>query len=292
MSNLFHRLKSLYVLDVVLQTHSFSLAAERLCMTQSAVSQHIKQLEAEVGLLFVRNTRSIDPTALARQLSEMLRSGFGTLESGWSKAQHPSQKSLTISLLPSFASNWLIPKLPSFSEQYPDIELRLSLSQENIDFNRSHVDAGIRYGYGNHPDLIVKPLMDDYLFPVMSPVLGENVTLDDLVQFTLIRDDSEDFCNWEGWLKYAGRPDLNPTRFLTISDSSLGIKAAISGQGIALARKSLIMDELASHVLYKPFPYELKSPFSYFLVMPIRSRNNPQLRVFIDWIMTQIHQMG
>lgn len=291
MSQLFHRLKSLYVLNVVMQYQSFSQAAHQLHMTQSAVSQHIKQLEAEVGMLFVRSTRSVEPTELALSLCDALNSGFALLEKGWEQARYPGQQSLTISLLPSFASNWLLPRLPSFSALHPEIELRLSLSTENIDFNRCPDDAGIRYGFGNYPDLIVRHLMDDYIFPVMSPLLAVQISLDDLMNFTLIRDDEEDYCNWEGWLRLAGCPYLKPKRFLTISDSSLGIKAAIAGQGIALTRQSLIIDELKNGTLVKPFTCELKSPFSYYLVIPERSRNNPLLRVFSEWLMAQLVQV-
>ena len=289
MSTLFHRLKSLYVLDVVLQTGSFSLAAEKLYMTQSAVSQHIKQLETDIGPLFIRQTRALQPTALAESLRNNLKKGFSELEYGWNQAMQPDQKTLTISVLPSFASNWLIPRLDRFSEQYPEIQLRLSMTEQQVDFGRSNIDAGIRYGQGDYPDLITKHLLDDFIFPVMNCSYRQSLTLDNLAEQVLIRDNSADYFNWEGWLKLVGKPELQPKRYLTISDGSLMIKAAMAGQGIALGRKSLVMDELTSGMLCQPFPQEMKSPFSYYLVMPTRSRDHKELKLFIRWLMEEIN---
>ena len=282
-------MKSLYVLDVVLQTGSFSLAAEKLYITQSAVSQHIKQLEEDLGPLFIRQARSLQPTGLAESLRNSLKKGFFELEYGWNQVMQPDQKTLTISLLPSFASNWLIPRLDRFSEQYPEIELRLSMTEQQVDFGRSNIDAGIRYGQGNYPDLITKHLLDDYIFPVMNCSYQQNLTLDDLTEQVLIRDNSADYFNWEGWLKLVGKPELQPKRYLTISDGSLMIKAAMAGQGIALGRKSLVMEELTSGMLCQPFPQEMKSPFSYYLVLPPRSRDHKELKLFIRWLMEEIN---
>jgi Transcriptional regulator len=292
MSKLFHRLKSLYVLDAVLQTSSFSRAAERLYMTQSAVSQHIKQLEDELGPLFIRQTRSLQPTELAVRLQSHLQKGFTELEQGWAQASQPAQKALTISVLPSFASNWLIPRLERFSTQHPEIELRLSMTDQQVDFERANIDAGIRYGLGNYPDLITRHLMDDYLFPVMSCQFPQNLTLDELTNYTLIRDNSGEHFNWEGWLALVGKADLQPKRYLTIFDSSMMIKAAMTGQGIALGRRSLVQDELISGLLCRPFAQEqeLKSPFSYYLVMPPRSRHHKELKLFIAWLTEEINQ--
>lgn len=288
MSKLFHRLKSLYVLDAVFQTGSFSQAAEKLFMTQSAVSQHIKQLEDDLGQLFVRQNRTLLPTEQAEALKTSLKKGFSELEHGWDQALQPMQKTLTLSVLPSFASSWLLPRLERFSTSYPDIELRLSMTEQQVDFERSNIDAGIRYGLGNYPDLITRHLMDDYLFPVANSSLFTDLTLENLKQQTLIRDNSADYFNWEGWLTLAGQPDLQPKRYLFISDGSLMIKAAIAGQGIALGRRSLVHDELQSGLLHPPFREELKSPFSYYLVMPPRSRSHPELKLFIAWLLEEI----
>jgi LysR family transcriptional regulator, glycine cleavage system transcriptional activator len=288
MSKLFHRLKSLYVLDVILQTGSFSQAAEKLYITQSAVSQHIKQLEDDLGPLFIRKTRALQPTGQAEHLRSSLKRGFSELEYGWDQAKQPNQKTLTISVLPSFASNWLIQRLNRFSEQHPDIELRLSMTELQVDFDRTNIDAGIRYGSGGYPDLIVKHLMDDSIFPVMNCSHQQSLTLDDLTEHVLIRDNSANYFNWEGWLELANRPDLQPKRYLTISDGSLVIKAATAGQGIALGRRSLVQDELTSGILCQPFPQEMKSPFSYYLVMPPRSRDHEELKLFTEWLMQEI----
>ena len=290
MSKLFHRLKSLYVLDSVLQTGSFSLTAEKLFMTQSAVSQHIKQLEDEIGLLFVRQNRQLQPTDLAEILRPQLKQGFVELEHGWATATQPKQKTLTLSVLPSFASSWLLPRLERFSAAYPDIEIRLSMTEQQVDFERSNIDAGIRYGLGNYPELITRHLMDDFLFPVANQNQFPDLTINTLSQLTFIRDNSADYFNWEGWLALAGQPELQPKRYLFISDGSLMIKAAIAGQGIAMGRRSLVHDELQSGLLYQPFDTELKSPFSYYLVMPPRSRNCPELKAFTLWLFEEIQQ--
>ncbi len=162
------------------------------------------------------------------------------------------------------------------------------MTEQKADFDRSSIDAGIRYGLGNDPELITRHLMDDYLFPVISCNHKTDMTLDELAEHVLIRDNSADYFNWEGWFALAGRPDLQPKRYLTISDSSSMVKATLAGQGIALGRRSLVQDELSSGILCRPFPQELKSPFAYYLVMPPRSRDNHKLKLFTRWLIEEI----
>ena len=124
-----HRLKALAVLDAVLRTGSFSAAAASLFITQSAVSQHIKQLEQEVGMLFERQPKGLKPSCRAERIRPFLSQGLAQMEEGWRQLTAREQDNqVCITVLPSFASCWLLPRLNGFSQQCPDIELRLSMS--------------------------------------------------------------------------------------------------------------------------------------------------------------------
>lgn len=293
MSALMHRLKSLAVLETVLRAGSFSRAAAQLFITQSAVSQHIKQLESELGMLFERQAGRLIPTAKAECLRSYLTNGFAQLEEGWQQAQtRTADQVVTVTTLPSFASRWLVPRLSQFSQLHPEIALQLVINDQVQELHAAGLDLAIRFGMGSYPGLRVELLMQDELFPVASQALldrqGEPAKPEDLVRYTLLNDNSHDSINWPGWLQRVGLGEVKPAHNLTISDSAQNILMAMAGQGIALARRSLVADELANGALVRLFDITLPSPFAYYLVQTERSALRPAVRTFVRWLQQEV----
>lgn len=293
MTILMHRLKALAVLETVLRTGSFSRAAEQLFITQSAVSQHIKQLEGELGLLFERTPRQLKPTTRAERLRPYLSQGFAQLNEGWRQLRcQDEERVVTVTLLPSFASRWLLPRLPSFSRCCPEVELRLSMNDQLQDLQTSAIDLAIRFGPGHYPGLQVTHLMDDELFPVASPALlavqGTPQSPAELERFVLLKDNSLESFNWSSWLRLAGVANFQPRHNLTISDSAQVVNMALAGQGIALARRSLVASELQNGTLRQLFEMVLPCPYAYYLLQSPHRASRPAVQCFVRWLQQAI----
>ncbi|AJQ94496.1 LysR substrate-binding domain-containing protein [Gynuella sunshinyii] len=285
-----HFLKAFWVLDVVVRKGSFSAAAECLNVSQSAVSQQIRLLESEYGPLFDRHPRQLKPTESCLGLAGHLRKGFSHIEEGVIVSRQKSNQ-ITLSVLPSIGSAWLIPRLHKFQELYPDIEVRLSMSGALVDFSDTGLDAGIRLGTGDYPDLIARPLCDDEVFLVCSPTrlkeFSQPPVFSDLRQQLLIYDNARSDQNWPAWVKATGQDDIPVRQKLMISDSGQVIRLALSGRGVALVRRVLVADELASGELIKLFEVSLKLTSQYYFVLPKRSRGQPAVAVFYEWLKSE-----
>jgi LysR family glycine cleavage system transcriptional activator len=197
---------------------------------------------------------------------------------------------LSISVAPSFASKWLIPRLGRFRVQHPDLEIRVNASSALADFSTGEVDCAIRYGSGNYPGLAVETLLGETIVPVASPKLlrsGRPLRRpEDLVHHVLLHDDSPDedaSCpDWPTWLRAAGL-DVNPAG-IRFNQSALVLEAAAAGQGVALAKARLADDDLNSGRLVRPFGEARKVEFYYFFVAPRHKRGLSRVRAFRDWL--------
>ncbi|WP_428239780.1 LysR substrate-binding domain-containing protein [Gynuella sp.] len=285
-----HFLKGFWVLDVVVRMKSFSAAAEYLNVSQSAVSQQIRVLENEYGSLFDRHPRQLKPTELCLELASHLRKGFSHIEEG-AMVIHQKSNQVTLSVLPSIGSAWLIPRLHKFQELHPEIEVRLSMSEALVDFSDTGLDAGIRLGSGDYPDLIAKPLCDEEVFLVCSPArvkdFSQPPVFSDLRRQLLIYDNARNKQNWPAWVKATGQDDIPVQQKLMISDSGQVIRMALAGRGVALVRRVLVADELRSGELVKLFGVSLKLKSQYYFVLPKRSRGQPSVTVFYKWLKSE-----
>ena len=282
-------LKGLQFFEVVARCLSFTHAADELHVTQAAVSQQIRNLESQLGIqLFWRTTRQLKLTDNGERLLPHVKEAFQILETGLQKVKKRQYEYLNITVLPSFAARWLVPRLGRFAMEQPDIEIRLLPSLDLTSFSRGDVDLGIRFGMGKYPNLHSSFLMDETVFPVCNPDLikGERPlkTVENLKGFSLLQDSGPGSQTWREWLVAAGYPELDVRYGIQISDASLLLDAARSGQGIALSRASLVKDEIERGLLVKPFEAELASVFSYYLVMPEKSLLNKRVQLFCDWI--------
>lgn len=287
-------LSSLRAFEAVARRLSFSKAAEDLHVTPSAVSQQIRFLEQFLGeSLFARTRRSVALTEVAMKMLPEIQAGLETLARAiGSKTAMSGGHTLTISVAPSFGSKWLLPRLPDFSDNHPDIDLRISATVGLADFKRDKVDLAIRLGRGNYPDLHVDPLFGETLAPLCSPELlrskGPLKKPDDLRRFRLLHDTSipgdHEQSSWERWLALAGAKVVPAHRGTRFSLADHAMQAAIDGAGVVLGRMVLAEGDLAAGRLVRPFRAILPLDVSYFLVMPKGSLRRPETQVFRDWL--------
>lgn len=285
-------LKALHVFEVAGRHLSFTRAAEELHVTQAAVSHQIKKLEEQLGIkLFRRLNRRLLLTEEGQIYLPAVREALRHIGHATDQlmAKHRSGV-LTVSVLPSFAAKWLVPRLHKFRDLYPDVDVRVSAFEWPVDFGRDEVDLAIRYGRGKWPGLRADPLLTEDVFPVCSPALLQDGPPlrepADLHRHTLLHDDysRED---WRIWLRAAGAGDVDPRRGLSFSHTSIMLEAAESGQGVALGRTPLVADDLARGRLVKPFEISLPADYAYYVVCPVEAADRPKIVAFREWLLDE-----
>lgn len=270
---------------------SFTLAAQELNVTQTAISHQIRRLEEELGIrLFIRQSRSLALTPQAAEYLPGIRAAFQDLRTATDRLlRKDDDHVLTISTLTSLAVKWLLPRLSSFQEQHPEIDVRITTSTELVDFRTSNVDAAIRYGQGRWPGLDAEWLMAEHLFPVCSPKLltGERALRrpEDLEHATLLHTSST-IDDWRLWLTAAGLPaHLSQNRGLTFDLAFMTIQAAIDGLGVAMGQTAYVADDVANGRLVVPFNVSMPSA-GYYFVTPQDRPATSKLKLFRDWLRT------
>jgi len=273
---------------------SFTLAAQELNVTQTAISHQIRRLEEELGLkLFERKSRSLVLTPKASEYLPGIRAAFQDLRFATDRLlRKDDDKVLTLSMITSLATKWLLPRLPAFQQMHPDIDVRITTSTALVDFRSGDVDAAIRYGRGQWAGLRAEWLMADELFPVCSPALlqGPNALKkpEDLARFTLLHTSGyvED---WRVWLTAAGLPtDIAKNPGLTFDLSLMTVQAAVDGIGIAIGHTAFVQDDIAKGRLVAPFDITLPEDAGYYFVAPQQNTKVPKIAAFRDWLMKTV----
>jgi LysR family transcriptional regulator, glycine cleavage system transcriptional activator len=287
-------LNSLRAFEASARHLSFSKAAQELHVTPAAISHQIKMLEDHLGTpLFKRLNRSLVLTDAGQACLPGIRDGFETLRGAVREIGALGRQSvISVSVAPSFASKWLLPRLERFRAAHPDLDIRITASMHLVDFAREDIDLAVRYGSGNYPNLTVEKFMTERVFPVCSRKLlegPEGLTNPARLKFhTLLHDDSpddDDTCpDWRMWLKAAGIGDVDPTRGPRFNQSSLVLEAAVLGAGVALAKETLAQGDLEARRLIRPFDLSVPVDFAYYLVCPPERATLPKVRLFIDWL--------
>ena len=270
---------------------SFTKAADELHVTQAAISHQVKSLEEYLGLkLFRRLNRTLLLTDAGQFYLPPLTGAFERIARATHRLrQHLGRSRLTVSVLPSFAAGWLVPRLGRFRQRCPDVDLSIDPTHSLTDFRRDDVDLEIRYGRGSYPGLRADRLMREEFFPVCSPRLLEGPAPlrdpADLTHHTLLHDDMT--VDWRTWLLAAGVEGVDAERGITVTDSSMLLRAAIAGQGVALARSVLAADEIASGRLVRPFDVDVPTEYAYYLAYPEKSADQPNVAAFREWILEE-----
>jgi LysR family transcriptional regulator, glycine cleavage system transcriptional activator len=267
---------------------SFRRAGEELLIAQSAVSHHIRELERNLGVkLFIRKARGVELTPEGRQYYDFVRPAFDLIASGTRDLRGRATKSrVRVSLLPSFAANWLVPRLRHFNETHPDIELVLDPTLRLADFATEEADLAIRYGDGTWDGVASQLLITESLTPFASPkLLREGPRLSeprDVLNHPLLLALKP--YEWEIWAEDNG-VNLRTARTIQLSDYNIVLQAALEGHGIALGRLLLAGDRLRTGALVQPFDKVITSPRAgYWLVTPRHSRPRAATAAFMTWI--------
>jgi LysR family glycine cleavage system transcriptional activator len=283
-------LAALRAFEAAARHENFSRAAEEIHVTHGAISHQVRSLEEELGvLLFTRHGKRIAITPEGERFAATLRKALTEIATAAIalKDDAAKQQRLTVTALPSFAARWLSPRLGRFIEQHPELEVMLQSSGHLADFTREPVDVGIRFGHGHYPSLAVEKVMDDVYYPVASPRFNGGKlprTPRKLERSMLLRGDEP----WTPWFRAAGLDLPEPVGGLVFEDSSMMLRAAAEGHGIALARHAIVISELASGELVRLFDIEVKSLLSYYLVCLPSTLQKPQVQAFRTWLLEEI----
>lgn len=303
-------LQSLRVFEAAARHLSFKRAAEELHVTPAAVSHQIKALEDYLGVtLFHRLTRALELTETGRAMLPKIQEGFECLALAVESTRRDSpRRSLRVTLPPSFATRWLMPRLQAFAAAHPEIDLTITTRLATIDVSdpatlendlmplrEDRDDLEIRYGTGHYPGLRA-----DLIFPVDYVAICNPRFLtakrplrhpQDLRYHLLIHDDTipqrSERPSWPEWLKSAGASEVDAERGPRFANSGLALDAAKDGLGIALAPRPLIAREVAAGHLAIPFDVAMPSRYAYYVVTPQASAERPEIRQFRDWVLAE-----
>jgi LysR family glycine cleavage system transcriptional activator len=290
-------LDSLRAFEAAARHLSFTKAGEELHVTQSALSHRISALEEELGIkLFRRLTRKLELTPAGETLAAGVRRGLAEISRSVGAIDRKSgAEPLTVTALPSFATRWLVPRLPRFRTVCPDVEVRISADPALVNFNATDVDLAVRFGPGIYPGLHVVKLMGDSVFPVCSPALlaqrGAINSPAQLADWPLLHDMPTEHdgsgSGWSHWLRHVGAGDLSSEEGLRFNQAVLALEAAANGLGVALVRRSLIGDDLASGRLVRLLPHEAPTNFAYFFVCLPEAIERPAIGAFCKWLVAE-----
>jgi LysR family glycine cleavage system transcriptional activator len=287
-------LKSLQYFLIIGQSKNFKQAAEKLHVTQAAVSQQIRLLEENLQVtLFERSNKQTLLTEKGRQLLPFMQRAFDELTLGiqiTTGDQNPNI--LRISTVHSFTSLWLIPRLQEFQKLHPELMVQLAPSSELIDFKQSNIDLAIRMGRGVDCDVLQKKIYDDTLTFVASPALLTGINKDNPEQvFRLPWIEDTSIGIQEEFQNYCKNMNINCEALVPVmqtNDALPLIDSAVQGRGFLLVNTSLVVEHLRAGRLVKLLKYSNKSPYSLYLVAPEQQFAWKKVKLFEEWIVPKL----
>ena len=287
-------LNALKAFEAAARQLSFTRAAEELFVTQAAVSHQIKALEEHLGIkLFMRKNRSLLLTEEGQGYFYDIKDIFSQLlEATENFLAKGAKGALSVSLPPTVAIQWLVPRLNQFSELHPEIDVRIKAVDQEESSLTDDVDVAIYYGRGNWPNVSSDKLHTEYMIPVCSPVLMNDTkplnTPLDLRHHTLLHDMTRE--TLKDWMKSAGIKGVNVTHGPIFSHSSMVLQAAIHGQGVALGHSVLAKPEIDSGRLVCPFNEVLVSKNAYYVVCRESQVELGKIAAFRDWMLALVRE--
>jgi LysR family glycine cleavage system transcriptional activator len=316
MTNRLPSLNSLKAFEAAARHLSFKRAAAELSVTPAAISHQIKTLEENLGVeLFERAGRGLKLTQAASAALPRLSEGFGVLTDAVDRMRpQPDSGQLTVSVAPSFATRWLMPRLHGFFAAQPDVDVRITARTRLIN-KRGHdnaveratvenwledSDVAILYGHGEYAGFCYDRLFPLTLAPLCSPQLlqGEHPLRHprDLQSHPLVHDDSgalyDGVSFWNVWLKAAGIEGVDTSRGSHFSQPVLALEAASDALGVVATFPVLAAADLAVGRLVLPFDMQVPLQSAYYLVCPEQSLRRAPVAAFRDWLLTQAAQQA
>jgi LysR family glycine cleavage system transcriptional activator len=279
-------IQTLRAFDAAARHQSYTRAARELGLTHSAISHRIRELEErQQCVLFRRQGNRMLPTHEGQRLLAHVRTSLNLLELAFvAPSERGRRRRISLDVLPAFAVRWLATRLHLVRTELPLLELELRATTELSDLSSNGIDAAIRFGPGEWPDVQAKRLNGEVLFPVCSPDYRARLNLGrpaDLGRCNLLRHPWQ---AWIPWFRAAGLDRREPQTGSIYADAGLLLQAAASGEGVALARGLLALDDLRSGRLVRLFDVSVADRYSYYLVRPLRAAPNPVLGDFQNWL--------
>jgi DNA-binding transcriptional LysR family regulator len=284
-------LNGLRALEAVGRLGSLQAAADELGVTIGAVSQQVIKAEAQLGrTLFERTSRGMVVTETGLAVLARLGEGFQALSTAVNVAQQRDDDILTISVAPVFAARWLVYRLDRFSQAYPEIRLRIDATMQLVNPATSDVDIGIRVGNGRWPDIKSELLLEQEIFPVVTPQIAERLKEPaDILAVPAIIDGPAMF-TWDVWLDAAGLSGRRMEPRHVFNDASLCLDSAMAGQGTMLAWQTLAAYALQQKCLVDPFGIRARTGFGHYFVTAQGVREPKKVTVFKTWIRREMKE--
>lgn len=262
-------------------------AAEAMHLTVSALSHRMRLLEQRVGQqLLARGPRGVVLTPQGRRLFDAVAEPIEAIEHALRRLDARTSNLLTLSLIPSMGTAWLVPRLPQFLSRHPELGLSLQSSTHVVDFEREPVDAALRLGGGHWPGVTAEFLFDEWITPVASPdfiTRHGKPSLAAISTLPLLGDPAD---RWRDWFTAFG--GTAPARYVAVFDDTETLhQAAAQGLGIALARQTLAQPLIDSGRLVPLTRKRLKAEFAHYLVYPQRSAEHPGFQALRSWLLEQ-----
>ena len=301
-------LNALRAFEAAARHLSFKNAARELHVTPGAVSHQVKLLEESLGMpLFRRLTRALELTPEGQALLPKVQEGLRNLAEAVERVRSRGEaRTLTVMAPPNFAARWLVPRLASFTDSHPGLDLHVasrvamidgrpdSESQPSPESSEVAPLAMVRFGDGRYPGARVDEVFSAVYVPVCHPRLLRGARPlrkpADLRNHTLLHDETfiEEGArpSWAAWLHSVGVNDIDATRGTHFSDASLSLEAALEGLGVALAMKPLVRGEVEAGRLVIPFSVSSAATYSYYLVTPEGSGNGV-VGAFREWLLQE-----
>ena len=282
-------LSALRPFEAAARLESFTRAADELHLTHGAVSHQVRALEEHLGVpLFARHGKRVTLTAAGRTFAEAVRGALDAIAAGADALRARRDDRLTVSVLPSFASRWLMPRLLRFMDANPKVEVNVIATTALANFRDDEVDVAIRFGKGPWPPLECEMFLEDEYFPVGPPKMPRRPrTPRDLLTAGILREDRD---YWPDWFAVAGVPvdEMRAARGPIFNDSTFALQAAARGEGIALARRSIVQEDLEKGTLVRLFDLAVPSRERYWFVSPREIAASPKVKRFRDWVKAEL----
>lgn len=285
-------LSALRAFAAVYDTGGLRPAARLLEISHSAVSRHLRQLEAWLGAPLFEDregSRALRFTAEGNALGRRTQAALEELANATAAVREGRRgNAVILSTSPSFAARWLLPRLPSLWELAPWVELSVLVDQRVTDLDSQGADLAVRMGRGPWEGIGAEPLMDEELYPVVSPAYweaaGKPARTSDLACLTLLHDRDPN-ASWEAWRAIHGPADLNLRAGARYTSSDLVLRAAAQGAGVALARGRLAEEDIARGQLIRPFGNLMLEVRDAYWIMRVAGRpDRAAVTVVADWL--------
>lgn len=284
-------LPALAAFEAAARHQNFAHAGEELHLTASAVSHHVRKLEARLGVsLFQRHARGVALTAQGRQLADAASTSLADLDAVLRELRGTREGGapVRVATLHSLTCSWLLPRLAGFTRAHPDVRIGIETGFALARFDDGGPDLAIRHGPGQWPGLTAHPLMDEALFPVASPSMPGFDAIrraQDIATLPLIADGARH--GWHDWFRVARVQAPGTQEHYRFSDSTAALAASAHGLGAALARDRIAAPHLADGSLVRLPGPALRSRWEYHVVYPAHRRLRPAARLFVDWLLSQ-----